>query len=396
MERRLYIATDDIIRAGKVTDVYFVRTKQILERKGLSNVKVKAEFSTYSLPKNYRWAVFTGLEEVLKLLEGLPINVWAMPEGTIYREMEPVMVIEGSYAEFCVYETAVLGILRHSTSIATKAARCKKLAGDKLVVFFGLRALHPAIAPMADRAAYIGGCDGVSGVYSSEVLGLKPIGTMPHALIVVFGDQVKAWKAFDEVMPPDVPRICLCDTFYDERIESLMAAEALKDRLYGVRLDTPSSRRGNFLKIVREVRWALDLAGYRHVKIIVSGGIDEEEIKQLRDYVDGFGIGTAIACPPPVDMSMDVVEVYDEVSGKWVPRSKRGKLPGMKQVYRCKECFSDFVVPWGREVSRCSKCGGEVVPLLKKFMEEGQIVERLPTVSEIRSYVLEQLKKVEL
>lgn len=306
------------------------------------------------------------------------------------------MVIEGPYSSFCVYETPILGIIRHSTSIATKAARCKKLAGDRKVLFFGLRALHPAIAPMADRAAYIGGCDAVSGALSEEVLGLKPMGTMPHALIIVFGDQVAAWKAFDEVMPPDVPRICLCDTFYDERIEALMAAEALGNKLYGVRLDTPSSRRGDMLKIVREVRWTLDLRGYSHVKIVVSGGIDEEEIVKLRDYVDAFGVGTAIACPPPVDISMDVVEVFDEQRGTWVPISKRGKLPGMKQVYRCLHCYSDYVVPWSKSMDKCPRCGGEVKPLLEKYMENGVIVKRLPTIQEIREYVLEQLKHFEI
>lgn len=70
-----------------------------------------------------------------------------------------------------------------------------------------------------------------------------------------------------------------------------MAAETLGERLNAVRLDTPSSRRGNFKRIVEEVRWELDLRGYEHVKIFLSGGLDEESLKELADVADAFGVG---------------------------------------------------------------------------------------------------------
>jgi nicotinate phosphoribosyltransferase len=388
---RLYVASINDIVSGKVTDIYFKRTREILEKKGLCNVRVRAEFHAYSLPKGYEWAVFAGLEEALAILEGRRVNVYAMPEGTLFKPLEPLMVIEGPYCEFAELETALLGVLRHESSIATKAARVKLAAGDKTLLFFGLRALHPAIAPMADRAAYIGGCDGVSGAFSEEILGVKPSGTMPHALILVFGDPVRAWKAFDEVVEKDVPRIALTDTLYDERYESLLAAQTLGDKLYGVRLDTPSSRRGDMLKIVKEVRWTLDIHGYKHVKIIVSGGLDEDEIRRLRDYVDGFGVGTSIAFPPSIDISMDIVEI--ERNGKWIPFAKRGKLPGFKQVYRC-EPLEDFIVPWGEKPKIKCKDGSEPKPLLSKVMDNGKIIVELPKIETIRQYVLNQLKKI--
>ncbi|MEM0373984.1 MAG: nicotinate phosphoribosyltransferase, partial [Sulfolobales archaeon] len=206
---RFFIASEEDILSGKVTDIYFQRTVEILKRLGLENLRVRMEFHVYSLPKGYKWAVFAGLEEVLRLLEGLPLTVYSIPEGTLFKEIEPLLIIEGKYIDFAVYETALLGIIRHSSSIATKAARIKALAIDKTFLFFGLRVLHPAIAPMADRAAYIGGMDGVSGVISEEFFKIKPSGTMPHALIISVGDNEKAWKAFDEVMPSDVPRIAL-------------------------------------------------------------------------------------------------------------------------------------------------------------------------------------------
>lgn len=382
---RLYVASEDDIISGRITDVYFTRTKKILEAKGLHRARVRMEVHVSDLPRGYEWVVYSGLEEALKILEGKPLDVYSIPEGTLVGPNTPVMLIEGSYADMCLFETAVLGVLRHSTSIATKAARIKRLAFDKKVVFFGLRALHPAIAPSADRAAYIGGTDAVSGDSSREYLGIDPVGTMPHALIVVFGDHVASWKAFDEVIEPDVPRIMLVDTFNDERVETLQAVEALGDRLYGVRLDTPRSRRGNMREIVEEIRWTLKALGYPSVKIVVSGGVNERAIVELRDIVDMFGVGTSIASPPPVDISMDIVEVCRD--GVWRPIAKRGKMPGAKKIYRC-GVLDYEVTLWNERPSRCSE------EILLKWLENGTLTRDYPTPSEIRSYVLAQLMEV--
>ncbi|AEM39640.1 Nicotinate phosphoribosyltransferase [Pyrolobus fumarii 1A] len=381
---RLYVACPDEIKRGETADIYFHRTREVIEKSGLKERSVRAEFHVYSLPQGYEWAVFAGLEEALAILEGRKVTVYALPEGTIFYPREPLMIIEGPYYEFADLETAILGVLRHATSIATKAARIKLAAGDKPVFFFGLRAVHPAIAPAVDRAAYIGGVDGVAGAAAAKYLGIKPVGTMPHALILLFGDQREAWKAFDKHVDPSVPRVTLVDTFYDERVEALMAAQTLGDKLWGVRLDTPSSRRGNMRRIVEEVRWTLDLHGYKHVKIIVSGGLDEERIKELRDIVDAFGVGTSIAFPPSIDISMDLVEV-DYGSG-FEPITKRGKLPGAKQLYVC-GCRR-IVKPWTSKPPECGK------PMLVKVMEEGRIVVDLPDVKSIREYVLKQLDEL--
>ncbi len=387
------VASWEKIKSGWVTDIYFLRSLKILREKGLDKTMVRIEAHVYSLPHGWSWGVYAGLEDALKLFEGRDVNIYSVPEGTVFNPMEPVMVVEGPIGEILDLETALLGIIRHASSVATKSARIKRLAGDRMVIFFGLRAAHPAIGPMLDRSAFIGGCDAVSGAYSEELLGVKPVGTMPHALIVVFGDQVKAWKAFDEVVEPSVPRIMLVDTFYDERVESLMAAQLLGEKLYGVRLDTPSSRRGNMQMIVKEVRWILDLHGYKNVKIFVSGGIDEKEVVVLRDLVDGFGVGTSIAFPPSVDFSMDIVEVMRD--GKWIPISKRGKLPGFKQLYRCPNSLEDHVMPWGSEPPLCSD-GSKARPMLELYMSKGKIVKDLPTPKEIRNYVLDQLRFVEV
>lgn len=397
MSRAFSVASEDEVIRGEVTDVYFLRTVEVLRAAGLDKVKVRAEFHVMNLPEGYEWAVYTGLGEVLEMVKraGLRVNIYSMPEGAVFQAKEPLMVIEGSYADFAVYETPILGILRHYSSISSKAARIKYRIMDKQCLFFGARALHPIIQPMADKAAYMGGCDGVANVVGARLLGIQASGTMPHALMIVFravkGDHTTAWVWFDKALPGDVPRIVLADTFYDEREEALMAARLLGSRLSGVRLDTPSSRRGDMRAIVEEVRWALNLAGYSNVKIVVSGGLNEDSVEELKDVVDSFGVGTSIAFPPSIDISMDIVEYYDEERGSWIPLTKRGKIPGFKQVYRCRG-FRDYVVPFSVMV----KCpdGSEPEPLIRKVYDEskGPLVSVKP--GDVRSYVISQLSEL--
>jgi nicotinate phosphoribosyltransferase len=393
--RRFYIATDEEIKTGLTTDIYFERTRMILERYRMSDIRVAMEVTCSKLPRGWPWAILCGVEEALKLLEGYPVDVYGLREGTLFTSNDikgvrvPVMRVEGSYGRFCLLETPLLGLLCQSTGVATMAARIRKKAGDRTILGFGIRRMHPALAPMIDRASYIGGVDGVSSIIGAEAAGIKPTGTMPHALIIVFGDQVKAWKAFDETLPQDVPRIALVDTFYDEKVEALMAAEALDGRLTGVRLDTPGSRKGDFGEIIREVRWELNLRGYRDVKIIVSGGIDDENIDELVEAgADGFGVGTSISNAPTVDFAMDIVEV----EGK--PIAKRGKFSGRKDVWRCPECLRIDVEPVGSSRPSCPSCGISMKSILEPLMKDGKIVTDLPQPSEIRSYVLQQLSKV--
>lgn len=379
-----HTVSDEEIRSGKVTDVYFERAVKILKAKQI-NKRVKAEFVVKRFPHNYRWGVFAGLEECLEIFRGLNVSVKAMEEGTIFHADEPVMTIEGQYLDFAVYETALLGLICQASGIATKAARFRLAAGDKRLVHFGARRMHPAIAPMIDRSSYIGGCDAVATVKGAEFLGLTPAGTMPHALILLFGDTVEATKAFDEIIDKKINRISLVDTFHDERFEAVKVAKALGKKLYGVRLDTPSSRRGDFLAIAREIRWELDIHGFQHVKIFVSGGIEEETVRELNRVVDAYGLGTSVSSAPVLDYAMDIVEI------EGVPIAKRGKRSGEKQVYRNVKT-NDRIVLYAKD--RLRKSGYE--PLLKPFWENGKLQRRLPSPHEIRNYVLRQLQQMRL
>ncbi len=369
---------------GRVTDVYFERTRKILAAKKV-NPRVKAEFIAKSLPEGWPWAVLAGIEECFGLFRTMKVRVRAMEEGAVFRPYEPVMEIEGPYAEFGIFETALLGLICQASGIATRAARFKTLAGERLLLSFGTRRMHPILAPMIERYAYMGGCDGVSVVKSGEMLGQDPVGTMPHALILLLGDTVKALEAFHEVMDRRVRRVALVDTFNDEKFEALRVAEALGRNLYGIRLDTPTSRRGNFRKILEEVRWELDLRGYRHVKIFVSGGITEAMVADLNSVVDGYGVGTAISNAPVVDFAMDIVEI----DGK--PIAKRGKLSGSKSVLRCDRCGARAVVPLGSDAGACA-CGGRWIELLKRFCASGKRSRRSLSAGAVRKKVLNEIE----
>jgi len=390
-----YTADLKEIKAGKLTDVYFVRTMEVLKAKKIDK-RVKAEFIAKRFPEDYGWGVLAGIEETTDLLKDLNVSVRAMKEGTIFRAFEPIMEIEGMYSEFGVYETSLLGLLCQASGVATKAARCKKAAGDRRVISFGARRIHPVIAPMVERNAFIGGCDGVSVVKNAELIGEEPSGTMPHALILLIGDTVEATKAFDEVIHPKVKRVSLIDTFNDEKIEAIRVAEALGKRLFGVRLDTPSSRRGDFQKIIEEIRWELNLRGFGHVQIFVSGGLDEKRILSLNPVVDAYGVGTSITNARVIDFAMDIVEI----DGK--PLAKRGKMSGSKSVLRCSRCFQDRVVPFkknrgqsNRGSNRCS-CVGRFKELLLPLIQKKKILWDLPTPQAIREYVLRQLPHFDL
>ncbi|MBM3221352.1 MAG: nicotinate phosphoribosyltransferase [Candidatus Rokubacteria bacterium] len=388
-KRPFHTAAESEIKRGEVSDVYFVRTVEILNARK-DRRRVKAEVYLKSLPDDWQRGILAGIEEAAHLFEGLPVDVLAMDEGTVFNPYQPVIVVDGVYVEWAQYETALLGLLCQASGIATKAARCKKAAGARQVISFGARRMHPTLAPMIERNAFIGGCDGVAVTKSADLIDSDPMGTIPHSLILMVGDTVEALKAFNEVIDPEVRRVALIDTLQDEKFEALRVAEALGDDLYAVRLDTPSSRRGDFYRILEEVRWELDLRGFQHVKLIASGGVDEYEILNLNPLVDAYGVGTSIANAPVLNFGLDIMEI----EGK--PMAKRGKWSGAKDVLRCQHCRATVVVPKGRPAGACT-CGLERWEvLLKPLVTGGRIVRDMPPPRTIRDHVLEQLERFPL
>jgi nicotinate phosphoribosyltransferase len=400
-----HIASPDDIRDGRVTDVYFERTRQILAAKDIDK-RVKAEFFVKKLPRGYRWGVLAGIAEVAELMEGKPVTIRSLAEGEVFYPWEPVMEVEGVYRDFCVFETAMLGLICQASGVATRAARVRIAAGEKIVASFGARRMHPAIAPMIERSAYIGGCDGVAILLSAELIESEPVGTMPHGLILVMGDTLEAVRAFDEVIEKKVKRVALIDTFNDEKFEAIRVAEGMKGRaLYALRLDTPSTRRGDFYRIFEEVRWELDLRGFRDVKLFASGGLDETTVRDLAPVVDAFGVGTSISNAPVLDFAMDIVEVEGR------PLAKRGKWSGAKDLLVCPVCGARRVSPLGTGSEPCScegtysfllpgeeskiepcSCEGEMKSILSPLIEDGRVVRKAKRASEIRDYALSRIK----
>ena len=313
-----------------------------------------------------------------------------MDEGELFGPGEPVLSVRGRYLDFGVFETAMLGLVCQASGIATSASRCKLAAGDRTVISFGARRMHPTLAPMIERNAFIGGCDGVAVVESAELLGEPASGTMSHTLILCTQDERLAYQLFDESMPPEVARVALVDTFQDEKFGALFAAEVLGDRLAAVRLDTPGSRRGDFLKIMEEVRWELDIRGYGHVKLFISGDLDEYKILEYNKVADAYGVGTHISNSPVVNFAMDIVQI------EGVPLAKRGKESGLKQVWRCSADRSRVRTLAGVQAVNCPECGAEMEPLLKDRYADGRALLPVPTPRELRSIVLANLKTVDL
>jgi nicotinate phosphoribosyltransferase len=407
------------IRAGYKSDIYFGRTKYILEKDG------RRDRATMQLFQKHPNAVIVGTDQVLAILHvgagryrdrvraqrlferyldaeralyaawsELPGLHWSAYEpkaravfeisrelasmwepawrelavdslydGELADPYEPVMRIEGEYAAFAHLETVYLGALTEGTKIATNTRDVVAAARGKPVIMFGAR--HQAQEGQAGSgyAAYIGGAVGVSTDEQGEWWGSKGLGTIPHALIAVYGgDTTVATLKFDEhinrspeplghLTAPGTPEghvnvTALVDFQNDVVNTSLGVAHALGGRLWGVRLDTSESMvdlaivrelaqdqgraqpevRGVTPRLVELVREALDKGGYRHVRIVASGGFNAEKIRLFEEAgvpVDVYGVGSALVHGTTFDHTADIVRV----DGRDVAKTGRGFIP---------------------------------------------------------------------
>ena len=355
------IISPEAIHSGRATDAYFERTDAALKHAD-RNPRVVAEVTADQFPTG-EFELLAGMKDAAALLADRAVDVDAIPPGRCF-DGGPVMRIEGPYLDFARLETALLGFLSHASGIATAARRVREAAPDSPVLSFGARHVHPSIAAVVERSALLAGLDGFSHVAAGDQIDRAASGTIPHALLLCFGrgEQEAAWQAFDAAVGEDTQRIALCDTFSDEVDESLRAADALGDALDGVRLDTTGSRRGDFRHIIREVRWELDAAGHEDVDIFLSGGLGVDDLRELRDVADGFGVGSTISNADPVDFALDIVEVDGEAI------AKRGKLSGVKSVYRTPD--------GGHHVGhRDGDAPADGEPLFEPLIRDGDVVE---------------------
>ncbi|HSP05629.1 MAG TPA: nicotinate phosphoribosyltransferase, partial [Acidobacteriota bacterium] len=257
-------------------------------------------------------------------------DVWAVPEGTPVFPAEPVLQVRAPLIEAQVLETYLLAVLNTQTMVATKGARIVRAARGRGVVDFGTRRAHgPQAGLYAARAAYIGGCMGTSNVLAGKQLGIPLYGTAAHSFVMAFPSELEAFRLYYQVFPQST--VLLIDTY-----DTLEAAKKVKDvgpDVRGVRIDS-----GNLLDLSVKVRRILDGTGMQHVKIFLSGDLNEYKIEELLEQgapADFFGVGTELVTSYD-DPALSGVYKLVEASDRPVMKISPGKIsyPGRKQVYR--------------------------------------------------------------
>ena len=326
----------DRIRRDYYSAVYFHRTKELLlAEKNLIPVTMQV------FQKN-EGAVLCGIDEVIELLKKTTgywrgnrwvncrsaLTVEALADGDILHAKKPVMHIIGPYAYFAHLESVYLGILARRTLVATNVRKAVNAAKKKPIIFFADRFDYFANQEGDGYAAHIGGATGVCTPAHAARWRGKPVGTIPHALIAVNGgDTVKAAGQFLKHYP-NVPLIVLADYHNDCVGTAITVANALGDRPWGVRLDTSSdvvdvslvktSQRGVTPELVRFVRLALNNAGHKKVKIIVSGGFTAGKIalfERTQTPIDVYGVGSSLL-KGENDFTADIVCVNGKFEAK--------------------------------------------------------------------------------
>lgn len=321
------------MRAGIYSDKYFVRTRDVLRADGHSpNVLMQVFCKAH--------AVLCGVDEaiaVLKLASDDPttLTIRALYDGDTVEPLDTVMTIEGPYDAFAHLETLYLGALARGTRIATQTRRVVEAAAPKDVLFFPARHDHYAVQAGDGHAAHIGGAAAVSTDVQGRWWGGEGIGTVPHAAIAAYGgDTALAASRFAQRIPETVQLVVLVDFENDSVKTAIEVARALGPRLYGVRLDTSGTLvdksvipamgqfdpRGVNPQLVRNVRDALDAAGFESVRIIASGGFGVDKIRTFEALdvpVDAYGVGSSlVANHGDFDFTADIVLTDGKPSAK--------------------------------------------------------------------------------
>jgi nicotinate phosphoribosyltransferase len=396
------------------TDLYELNMAASYLRHGMNE---RATFSLFcrSLPADRGFLVAAGLEDCLSFLEAFSFDasdlaylatigfseevleafqairftgeVWAVPEGTVVFANEPILEITAPIAEAQLLETFLLNQCTFQTTLATKAARCRVGAADRIdLVDFSLRRTQGIEAGFAmARLSAICGFVGTSNVQAARQLGLLPSGTMAHSYIEAFENEYQAFVTFAEDLPDRA--VFLVDTFdsltgVQHAIDAIVSL-GLEERS-GVRLDS-----GDLAELARQSRQMLDEAGLFRTRVFVSGGLDEHDLARFVAEsvpIDAAGVGTRMgvsADAPYVDSVYKLVEY----AGRSVMKLSAGKatLPGPKQVFRAAR-MRDMIA-----------CRNEATPpgfspLLEQVMADGARTRPAATIAALRARVDDQLQ----
>ena len=414
------------------------------------DVRVAFDLFFRSVPDQGGYAIFAGLQHVIEFVENLSFSdadiayfrkqnlfseefldflrgfrfrgdIYAMPEGTIIYPNEPLMTIVAPIIDAQLVETAILAQINHQSLVATKASRIVRAAEGRKVADFGARRAHNMdAATYGARAAYIGGIDMTATVSAGQQFNIPISGTMAHSWVMFFEDEYTAFKKYAEIYPQAT--VLLVDT-YDVLHSGIpnairIAHEVLAPqghRLAGVRVDS-----GDLAYLSKRIRKMLDKAGLEDCKIILSNSLDEFTISSLLlqgARVDSFGVGERLitAKSDPVFGAVYKLVAVEE-DGVFQPRIKMSenveKLtnPGLKDIYRIYDhhgkAVADMIAVQGEQIDLSQPFryvdprkpwknrffeGGSAVNLRRLYVRDGERVEDLPPLEEIREYVRRQL-----
>jgi len=414
------------------------------------DVRVAFDLFFRSVPDQGGYAIFAGLQHVIEFVENLSFSdadiayfrkqnlfseefldflrgfrfrgdIYAMPEGTIIYPNEPLMTIVAPIIDAQLVETAILAQINHQSLVATKASRIVRAAEGRKVADFGARRAHNMdAATYGARAAYIGGIDMTATVSAGQQFNIPISGTMAHSWVMFFEDEYTAFKKYAEIYPQAT--VLLVDT-YDVLHSGIpnairIAHEVLAPqghRLAGVRVDS-----GDLAYLSKRIRKMLDKAGLEDCKIILSNSLDEFTISSLLlqgARVDSFGVGERLitAKSDPVFGAVYKLVAVEE-DGVFQPRIKMSenveKLtnPGLKDIYRIYDhhgkAVADMIAVQGEQIDLTQPFryvdphkpwknrffeGGSAVNLRRLYVRDGERVEDLPPLEEIRAYVRRQL-----
>ncbi len=324
---------DQRVGEGWFSAVYFLKTAQIVA-KHLPQNRVTMQFF------QKKQAVLCGIDEAVALLhcfayEPESLNISALHDGDPIEPYETVLKIEGRYDKFGYLEGLIDGILARRTSVATNVYNIVQAAKNKHVIFMGDRDDHFSQQAGDGYSAFIGGSSAQATYAMNEWWGDQGMGTMPHALIQLFGgDLLAACRAYQTEFPND-NLVALVDYHNNVIADSLLVAREFGKALYGVRVDTSQNMidqyfldnpqelgkfdpRGINKRLIQVLRETLNDNGFEHVKIIVSGGFDVEKICDFENHntpVDAYGVGASLI-KVNISFTGDCVQLNGEPEAK--------------------------------------------------------------------------------
>ncbi|RXG12974.1 nicotinate phosphoribosyltransferase [Leeuwenhoekiella aestuarii] len=348
------------------TDLYQLSMAQVYFNKN-QNQQAVFDYFFRKLPFKGGYAIFAGLEEILSIIEDLRFSeedieylkqhdfepeflnylkdfrfrgtINSVAEGEIVFPTAPILQVEANLIEAQIIETILLNTLNFQTLIATKASRIRNVAGDKTLLDFGLRRAQGPGGYYATRAAMVGGFNGSSNVITGRDYNISISGTMAHAFVQSYDDELVAFRDFAENRPKNC--VLLVDTYntlksgMPNAITVAKEMESRGQKLLAIRLDS-----GDLAYLSKQCRKMLDAAGLDYVKIAASNQLDEYVIQSLQNQnapIDIYGVGTNLVIGKP-DGALDGVYKLSFANNK--PRIKISEsiskvtLPHKKQVYR--------------------------------------------------------------